>query len=147
MKNEKVLRRTYQKKFDKLNKSVIEIPLQGWIKTLREIFGMTTKQFANRLGISQPRVAIMEKNEKNLKISTMERIADSMNCEFFYAFIPREKIDSVIYNRAKQKAEKILNKVNKNMSLENQLSDEYKTTLDDIIQEILSGDISDIWEK
>ena len=146
MDNKKILRRSYQKKFDLFRKAIIARPQQGWLKTIREFLGMTTTQLAKRLEISQPRIVAMEKNERNVKISTMERIADVLNCDFSYAFVPRENIDDIIYNQAKKKAQKILDKVNKNMGLENQLvkTDEL---LKDIIEELLDGNIARIWDE
>ena len=96
--------------------------------------------------MAQPRVINLEKNEKNTKISTMERIADALNCDFVYAFIPRENIDDIIYNQAKKKALKILNRVNKNMGLENQLSDN-EDTLEEVIKELLDNNIARIWDE
>ena len=146
MDNKKILRRSYQKKFDLFRKAIIARPQQGWLKTIREFLGMTTTQLAKRLEISQPRIVAMEKNERNVKISTMEKIADVLNCDFSYAFVPRENIDDIIYNQAKKKAQKILDKVNKNMGLENQLvkTDEL---LKDIIEELLDGNIARIWDE
>lgn len=146
MRKQKILRRSYQKKFDAFKNTIIERPPQGWLKTMRELLGMTTTQLAKKLKISQPRVVCLEKNEKNIKISTMERIADALNCNFTYAFIPREKIDDIIYNQAKKKALKILNKVNQNMVLENQLSNSNEL-LEDIINELLDGNITKLWDE
>lgn len=146
MNNKKILRRSYQKKFDLFRKVMIARPQQGWLKTIREIFGMTTTQLAKKLEISQPRIIAMEKNERNVKISTMERIADTLNCDFTYTFVPRENIDNIIYNQAKKKAQKILNKVNKNMGLENQLA-KTDELLKDIIDELLDGNIARIWDE
>ncbi len=146
MDNKKILRRSYQKKFNTLKKVVIARPPQGWLKTIREFLGMTTTQLAKKLEISQPRIIALEKNERNIKISTMERIADVLNCDFFYAFIPRENIDDIIYNQAKKKAQKILEKVNKNMSLENQLANT-DDLLNDIIKELLDGNTTKIWDE
>ena len=146
MDNKKILRRSYQKKFDLFKKVIIARPQQGWLKTIREFLGMTTTQLAKRLEISQPRIVAMEKNERNIKISTMERIADVLNCDFSYAFVPRENIDDIIYNQAKKKAQKILNKVNKNMGLENQLA-KTDDLLKDIIEELLDGNISRLWDE
>lgn len=143
---QKLLRRSYQKKFDSLKKSIIPIPPQGWIKTIREFLGMTTSQFAKQINVSQPRIINMEKNEKNIKISTMERIADSLDCEFIYTFIPRENIQETLYKQARKKAIKILNKVNKNMELENQ-SVENNELLEDLINELLNDNISKIWDE
>lgn len=146
MDNKKLLRRSYQKKFDTFKKVLIEKPPQGWLKTIREFFGMTTTQLAKRLGVAQSRIVNLEKNEKNTKISTMERIADALNCDFVYAFIPRENIDNIIYNQAKKKALKILNKVNTNMNLENQLS-KNNELLEDLINELLNDNIARIWDE
>ena len=146
MDNKKLLRRSYQKKFDALKKVIIDRPPQGWLKTIREFLGMTTTQLAKKINVTQPRVINLEKNEKNTKISTMERIADALNCDFVYAFVPRENIDDIIYNQAKKKALKILSKVNTNMSLENQLTDTNELT-EDIIKELLDDNISRIWDE
>lgn len=146
MDNKKILRRSYQKKFDILKKAVIERPKQGWLKTIREFLGMTTTQLAKKIDVSQPRVINMEKNEQNIKISTMERIANALNCDFVYALVPRENIDDIIYNQAKKKALKILNKVKKNMGLENQLA-ESEDTLEDLIQELSDNNIARIWDE
>ena len=83
--------------------------------------------------------------EKNIKISTMERIADCLNCDFIYAFVPRENIDKILYNQAKKKTISILNKVNRNMELENQ-SVQTEELLEDIIKELLNDKISRIWD-
>lgn len=146
MDSKKLLRKSYQKKFDLMKKAAIERPPQGWLKTIREFLGMTTTQLAKKINVAQPRVINLEKNEKNTKISTMERIADALNCDFVYAFIPRENIDDIIYNQAKKKALKILNRVNKNMGLENQLSDS-EDTLEEVIKELLDNNIARIWDE
>ncbi len=147
MDNKKILRRTYDKKFQEFKQNLkIQIPPQGWIKTLREFLGMTTSQFAKKIGVTQPRVINIEKNEKNLKISTMEKIADSLNCEFVYMLVPREKIDDILYKKARQKALKILNKVNQNMQLEDQLA-KTDELLEDLIEELLDGNLARIWDE
>lgn len=146
MDDKKLLRRSYQKKFNALKSAIIERPPQGWLKTIREFLGMTTTQLAKKINVAQPRVINLEKNEKNTKISTMERIADALNCDFVYAFIPRENIDNIIYNQAKKKAIKILSKVHINMSLENQLADSDEL-VEDIINDLLDDNISRIWDE
>lgn len=142
----KQLIKSYQKKFDNFKQISKEKPLQGWIKTIRELLGMTSVQFSKKLKVSQPRLAVIEKNEKNLKLSTMEKIADELNCDFVYALVPRENVNDIIYNRAKQKALNIVAKVNNNMSLENQLS-ENKEILEDTIEYLLSKKATKIWDE
>ena len=36
--------------------------------------------------VTQPRITKMESNEDNLKLSTMKKAAEAMNCEFVYYF-------------------------------------------------------------
>ena len=146
MNNQKLLRRSYQKKFDSFKKTVMDRPPQGWLKTIREFFGMTTEQLAKKINVSQSRVVNLEKNEKNTKISTMERIADALDCDFVYAIIPRKNIDDILYNQAKKRALAILNKININIGLENQLS-ENKYSLEDLTEELLNKNIARIWDE
>ena len=146
MDTKKQLRKSYKKKFDLLKPNIIEKPSQGWIKTIRKILGMTTIQLAKRLGINQSRIVRMEQNENNLKISTLEKIADALNCDFVYMFVPKEDIDEVIYNQAQKKALKIFNKVNTNMGLENQLSINNET-LEELIQNLINVNITRIWDE
>lgn len=145
MKDKSGFRQNYQNKFDALKKVVIEKPAQGWIRTIRRCFGMTTVQFAQKIQVKQPRVVFMEKNENNMKISTMERIADFLNCDFFYAFIPRENLDDILYNQARAKAQKILSKINQNTATNNQPADTEKL-LEDLTQELLDGSIARLWD-
>ena len=49
---------------------------------MRQALGMTTLQLARRLGVSQPRITKMESSEKNLKISTMEKIPIKLKAMF-----------------------------------------------------------------
>ena len=146
MDTKKQFRKFYQNKFDILKKNPIIIPPQGWVRTIRNFLGMTSTQLAKRLGVNQSRVIRIENNERNTKISTMEKIADALNCDFVYAFIPRDNIDNIINNQARNKAIKILNKVNKNMALENQMVDS-EDLLDDLVKKILNKNIARIWDE
>ena len=146
MDDKKQLRKFYQKKFDLFKKNIITKPSQGWVKTIRDFYGMTTYQLAKKLKISQPRIVRIEKNEENVKISTMEKIADSLNCEFVYAFVPKENIENIIYAQAKKRAMKMYDKINTNMGLENQISKD-NDTLEDIIQSLISKNIKRIWDE
>ena len=80
-----------------LDKKISQLPTdkniiargKSWIQTIRCAVGMTALQLAHRTGVTQPRISAMERNEKNLKISTMEKIAESINCDFVYYFKPK----------------------------------------------------------
>ncbi|MDR1169029.1 MAG: mobile mystery protein A [Heliobacteriaceae bacterium] len=143
--DKKLMRRSLDKKFKGLSK-LEEKPLQGWIKTIREAVGMTTSQLAKRMGITQPRIAKIEDNESNLKISTLEKAAEALNCKLVYMLIPNEPLEEMVQKRAKKKAMALLKKVNQNMELENQGIDTQEQ-LEDAAQDLLKGTLSRIWDE
>ena len=79
----------------------------SWINAVREAIGMTAVQLAKRLGVTQPRVAKMEANEENLKLSTMKKAAKAMNCDFVYYFKPKSTFQDIVNVQAQKKAEEI----------------------------------------
>ena len=121
-------------------------PKQGWISAVRRALGMTAKQLAERVGLSQPRIAKMELNENNLKISTMKKIAEGLDCDFVYGFIPKSSLQETIKRQAHKKAEAILSSVNTNMALEDQLADN-PHILTDLADGMIAKNIRRIWDK
>lgn len=121
-------------------------PKQGWISAVRQALGMTAKQLAGRVGLSQPRIAKMELNENNLKISTMKKIAEGLDCDFVYGFVPKSSLQETINRQARKKAEEILANVNTNMALEDQLADN-PHILADVADDIIAKNIKRIWDK
>lgn len=117
---------------------------KSWIGTIREAIGMTALQLANRLGVTQPRISAMEKNEKNMKISTMEKVAAAVNCDFVYYFKPKTSFQDIVETQAKQKAEAILKTVNLNMALEDQ-SIAAKEAVDDMVSDFINNNTKQIW--
>ena len=121
-------------------------PKQGWISAVRQALGMTAKQLAERVGLSQPRIAKMELNENNLKISTMKKIAEGLDCDFVYGFVPKSSLQETINRQARKKAEAILSNVNTNMALEDQLADD-PNILTDVADEMIAKNIKRLWDK
>lgn len=121
-------------------------PKQGWISAVRQALGMTAKQLAERVGLSQPRIAKIELNENNLKISTMKKIAEGLDCDFVYGFVPKSSLQETINRQARKKAEEILANVNTNMALEDQLADD-PHILTDVADEMIAKNIKRIWDK
>ena len=117
----------------------------GWINTVREAIGMTARQLAVRLGVTQPRITKMESNENNLKLSTIKKIAEAMNCEFVYYFKPQTTFQNLVETQAQKKAAEILGTVNINMALEAQeisADDASK----DFATDLINTKIKQIWD-
>jgi predicted DNA-binding mobile mystery protein A len=145
MNGKKTIIRLLDKRFAGIDSELLKKPPQGWIRTIREALGMTSTQLARRMGLSQPRVIQMEKNEKNLKIVTLEKAAAALGCRLVYALVPDEPIEDMLRDRAREKATALTRKVNVNMALENQQVDSV-AQIDELAAELLSGPLSDLWE-
>lgn len=117
----------------------------GWIKTVREAIGMTVSQLAARLGVTQPRITKMESNEDNLKLSTMKKAAEAMNCEFVYYFKPKTTFQNLVDEQAQKKAAEVLKTVNVNMTLENQEIAEDEA-VKDFASDLINTKIKQIWD-
>lgn len=134
-----------KKTFDlKSAKNIVPQP-SGWIKTVREAIGMTVSQLAARLGVTQPRITKMESNEDNLKLSTMKKAAEAMNCEFVYYFKPKTTFQNLVDEQAQKKAAEVLKTVNVNMALENQEIAEDEA-VKDFASDLINTKIKQIWD-
>ena len=89
-----------------INADAFARPPRGWIKAIREALGMTTAQLAKRLGIAQPSAVGLEKAEasKAITLETLERAARALDCTLVYALVPREPLDTIVQQRASEKA-------------------------------------------
>jgi len=136
MKRNKALVKTQRKSLDeKLRaftaaKSTIN-PKAGWIRAIREAIGMTTVQLAERMGIQQSGVTLLEQREATKKVSleTLQRAAQAMNCELVYAFIPRVSLEKIVDEQADKSAREILKRTVHTMSLELQGAGQAETAL------------------
>ena len=134
-----------KKTFDLKSAKNIVPQSSGWIKTVRETIGMTVSQLAARLGVTQPRITKMESNEDNLKLSTMKKAAEAMNCELVYYFKPRTTFQNLVDEQAQKKAAEVLKTVNVNMSLENQEIAEDEA-VKDFASDLINTKIKQIWD-
>lgn len=97
-------------------------PPKGWLRAIRDALGMTTGQFAGRLGVSQPRVVQLEKAEidGSITLNTLERAAAALGCRLVYAIVPEHSLDDTIRQRANLVADRQLASIEQTMRLENQ---------------------------
>ena len=100
----------------------VSIPKQGWIKTLREYYGMSVRVLAKRIGLAQSRVTAVEQAEVEgaLNLDTLKRFANSLNCDLVYVFVPRENPDLFLKQKAEIKANALMKSLESTMTLEDQ---------------------------
>jgi predicted DNA-binding mobile mystery protein A len=77
-------------------------PQPGWIRTIRHAIGMSTRELARRMGVSQSRVIQFEHAELNgsLRIATLEQAAAALNCRLCYVLVPREPLEVMVHRQA-----------------------------------------------
>jgi predicted DNA-binding mobile mystery protein A len=114
-------------------------PRGGWVRSIRTALGMTVKQLAQRADISQPSVSQLEKSEAagRVRLDTLERIADALDCELVYALVPRQPLSDIVAERRRKVALQRYLRAAHSMALENQLDESSKTVRDAKIEAIV----------
>lgn len=116
-----------EKRSEVLKKLTNQVQMRtGWIEYMRAVLGLTLQDLAKRAGISKPTTAQSERREAEGKVTleTLKKMANAMECDLFYAFVPRKKIGSILMDQAIQKARSILSRADTHMSLEDQKVEE-----------------------
>src|ERR1700730_2282759 len=97
-------------------------PSKGWLRAIRDAFGMTTAQFAKRLGVSQPRIIELEKSEVtgSVTLNTLQRAAEALGCRLVYALVPEKPLAETVRKRAEDVADRRSAAIEQTMRLEDQ---------------------------
>lgn len=97
-------------------------PPKGWLRAVRDALGMTSAQFARRLGVSQPRIIELEQSEAGggVTLNTLQRAAEALGCRFVYALVPEQPLEETVRARARLIAARQLGAVDQSMRLEDQ---------------------------
>ena len=114
-------------------------PPQGWIRTLRDSLGMTSGDVARRMGVHPSRIPAIERGERELtlKLDTLTRAADALNCDLVYALVPRTSLDGMVADQARHRAVEHLRNVVVHSQLEDQevTPDDLEAQIDDLAYE------------
>jgi predicted DNA-binding mobile mystery protein A len=97
-------------------------PHRGWIRAIREALGMSTTELATRMGIGQSRIPALEQGEQrgSIKLETLERAADALDCDLVYALVPRTSLEQAVRAQSRRKAGEHLTGIAHHMLLEDQ---------------------------
>ncbi len=95
---------------------------EGWIKYMRQAWGLTLSELAKLTSLTTATVAQAEKRETegNVTLSTLHKMAHAMECELVYAFVPKNEMKTMIHDKALDKARKALSLADLHMQLEDQ---------------------------
>jgi predicted DNA-binding mobile mystery protein A len=97
----------------------------GWIRFMREALGMTLKNLGDRTNLAIPTIQQAERNEASgsITVNRLRQMAEAMDCELVYAFVPKTPIRKALENAARAKAMRLLKVADVHMGLENQRVD------------------------
>ena len=101
----------------------IEIPLKGWINKVRTSLDISFAYLAKKLNTSPQLVNIFENNEVEgtITLNNLKRVADALDCNLVYAFIPKDKtFEKLVEKRAARITEHIISRTSNSMNLEMQ---------------------------
>lgn len=126
-------------------------PVKGWIRAIREALGMSGKQLAGRLNVSQPRIPKLEQDEVSgvVSLKTMRQAAEAMDCVFVYAIVPRTTLEETVRVQARKVADARSQRVSHTMLLEaqNLAAEEQRASLDAAIEELVREMPKELWEN
>jgi predicted DNA-binding mobile mystery protein A len=101
----------------------VVMPATGWVKAIRTAIGMSMQQLANKLNVSKQAVADIEKREKEgaITIKSLREVANSMDMELVYAFVPKDgSLEALVERKATAIATTIVMRTANTMQLEDQ---------------------------
>lgn len=129
----------------------VQPPAKGWIRAVREALGMSGRQLASRLKVSQPRVHKLEQNEPagGVTLKTMRQVAEALDCTFVYALVPHSSLKETVKTQARLVAAERLQRVSHSMLLEAQglSAEEQQASLDAAIEELVRETPTDLWDS
>lgn len=96
--------------------------ITSWIDYVRTGLGMSLVQLARRVGVTQSTISSSIKMEKEgrITLNKLKEIAHAMDCDLVYEFVPRKKIEDIMYDQAVAKTSSLMEQAETHMALEDQ---------------------------
>jgi len=122
-------------------------PRLGWIRAVRDALGMTAAELASRIGISGASVRSLEEKEMTggIRLSSLRRAAEAMDCTLVYAFLPNESLSFTVEQQARSVLNQQLARVRQTMALEDQASEMSDSSKEDQLRKII--DSGNLWSS
>jgi predicted DNA-binding mobile mystery protein A len=85
---------------------------------------------------------------ETIQLSTLRRLAEALGCRLVYAVVPPKSLTEMRRDRARQLAERVINRTAHSMRLEGQgISNEAEhRQLENLIQQILAENPKELWQ-
>ena len=144
-------RRTARRRLDQrlVGLDLGQRPPRGWVRAIREALGMTTGELGQRMGLTQSRISQIERSEElgSIRLDTLERAAQALNCQVRYVFVPNEPLEEMVQRQARLRAQAEVDAVAHTMALEDQVPE--PGVLDSLVQEMAERFVDErhLWER
>ena len=124
-------------------------PRGGWLRAIRNSLGMTTRQLARRTGVSQAAVVDAERHEVggDISLNTLRRYAEALDCDVFYALVPRQPLVTTVEAQALRVAQEEVERARAAMSPEDREASRVmvEREVDALRTRLLRGRRSRLW--
>lgn len=119
------------------------------LSDIRQALGMTQKQLAKKMKISQPLLSRIEDNAGSCALKTVARVARALECDFLGALVSKETLEARIKKQAEIKAKSIVKRTFANMAMERQAPENnaYEYQLKKLIKELEAKPGPELWEE
>jgi predicted DNA-binding mobile mystery protein A len=148
-KEQKIITKQVSKKLEDLRPLLNEARgVLSWIDYVRLGLGMGITQLASRLGLTQSSLSSSIKLEKEgrITINKLKEIANAMECELVYGFVPRKKLEDIIHDQAVKKTLSLMEEAETHMDLEDQkVMLDKNERLKDLVEERIYSKY--LWDK
>ncbi|MBC8424791.1 mobile mystery protein A [bacterium] len=150
--NSDLERRQLDRRFASLGEAQSWMLVQGnRVRSVREALHMSQAQLARRMGVTQPTVARIEKDEAEgrLTLRTLSRVAEALECHLYYALMPKARdLEHIVRHQAMKKARERVGGANQSMALEGQSvsEEEREALIAETASDILADKPTSIWD-
>jgi predicted DNA-binding mobile mystery protein A len=125
-------------------------PRNGWLRAIRQALGMTTRQLAKAVGVTQGAVVDAERSEakEDITLTTLRRYAAALDCELAYALVPNRPLQESLEARAEKLARDQVLRVRHSMALEDQQTsnEHHEREVAELRRKLLEGKRSRLWQ-
>src|SRR5271168_3352889 len=125
-------------------------PNGGWLRAIRQALGMTTRQLAKSVGVTQAAVVDAERTEAkgDITLATLQRYAAALDCELSYALVPKRPLQEIVEERAERIARDEVSRVKHSMALEDQSTgqEHLERAIGALRRKLMEGKRSRLWQ-
>lgn len=125
-------------------------PGRGWLRAIRRTLGMTTRQAAGRVGVSQAAVVDAERNEASgdISLTTLQRYAAALDCRLYYALVPNRPLQETLEGRAEALARSLAESAPETGASDAPADPQRAERLvQELRQQLLAGRRSRLWQR